>query len=63
MLMYFRTKLSRIPMHPGNKRPHSIRLLLILAGGILMAAGILRQEAAVIFMKAIHVCFQCIGIG
>ena len=63
MLMYFRTKRSRIPMHPEKKRPHSIRLLLILTGSILIAAGILRQEAAAIFMKAINVCFQCIGIG
>ena len=63
MLMYFRTKQSRIHMFPGNKRPHSIRLLLILTGSILIAAGILRQEAAAIFMKAINVCFQCIGIG
>lgn len=46
-----------------NKQLHPIPLLLILTGSILMAAGILRQETAVIFMKAIHVCFQCIGIG
>ena len=63
MLTYFRMKRSRILMHPGNKRLHSIRLLLILTGSILMAAGILRQETAVIFVKAINVCFQCIGIG
>lgn len=40
-----------------------LSLIISVIGALMMVAGIWRQEIPVIFMKAVNVCFQCIGIG
>lgn len=37
--------------------------LLLTAGAVLICAGLYREETAIIFRKAVHVCLECIGIG
>lgn len=38
--------------------------LLILAGGVVfIAVGVFRGEADTVFMKAVQICLECIGIG
>jgi len=32
-------------------------------GLVMMAYGIWRGELAVVFMKAVNICLECIGIG
>lgn len=39
------------------------RIGLIGSGLFLMGAGIWREEVTAIFMKAVNICFQCIGLG
>ena len=38
-------------------------IYFLLAGLLLMGAGLWRGEAAVVLQKAIHVCLECIGLG
>ncbi len=45
---------------------HKLRLfqiLLILAGILAIVIGIWRDEVRTVFMKAIYICLECIGIG
>ena len=37
--------------------------LLLSAGAVLMGAGLLRGEAAIVLQKAIILCLECIGLG
>lgn len=39
------------------------QILLILAGILAIGAGIWRNEVRTVFMKAIYICLECIGIG
>ena len=39
------------------------QILLILAGILAIGAGIWRDEVHTVFMKAIYICLECIGIG
>jgi len=32
-------------------------------GLVMMAYGVWRGELAVVFMKAVNICLECIGIG
>jgi hypothetical protein len=37
--------------------------LLLAAGAVLMGAGLLRGEAAIVLQKAVVLCLECIGLG
>jgi hypothetical protein len=54
---------ARLPLLWGNMKENKISLLLLLAAGILAAAGILRGESAVVLNKGINLCLECVGIG
>lgn len=41
----------------------ALRLILLCAGVILLAAGIFRGEVALVLTKAANICMECIGIG
>lgn len=40
-----------------------LQLLFMVSGIILIAAGVFRGELKTLFMKAIYICLECIGIG
>jgi len=46
-----------------NNGGFALRLILLLTGLIFIGIGIGRGEAAVVLMKAIRICLECIGIG
>ncbi|NLK73027.1 MAG: hypothetical protein GX285_08425 [Clostridiales bacterium] len=39
------------------------QFLFLLVGVLLLVAGIYRQEAYEVMIKAINICLECIGIG
>lgn len=38
-------------------------LLLFAMGGVFVAVGVARGEAATVLAKAVRICLECIGIG
>lgn len=44
-------------------RSHWIGIAAAILGILMMACGIRRGEVDVVFMKAVRICLECIGIG
>lgn len=40
-----------------------LALLLMLLGGAMIVLGAARGETDIVFIKAVHVCMECIGLG
>ena len=38
-------------------------VLLALAGAVMSFIGLYRGEAETVFIKAVRICLECIGIG
>lgn len=45
-----------------NRKPYAW-VLGVIAGGLLLGAGALQGQFAVIWKKAVMICLECIGIG
>lgn len=41
----------------------TVRGLLFFSGALLMVYGIMRGEAVKVFLKAVNICLECIGVG
>ena len=46
-----------------RKRLRLTQTGLLLAAVVFLAAGVYRDEVAVVFVKAANICMDCIGLG
>lgn len=46
-----------------NKFQHLIKYGIMVVGILFIFLGIYRDEARIVFTKAINICLECIGIG
>ena len=44
-------------------RERSAGLMVLFAGAVLVAAGVVLGQEEGVFRKAIFICLECIGIG
>ena len=50
-------------MKLSNKHIKIISIIVLLLGICLIVAGVFRDEAEAVFIKATRICMECIGIG
>jgi len=46
-----------------EKRKAAIRAALLFIAVVFVLAGIWRDETRIVFVKAVTICLECIGIG
>jgi len=46
-----------------QKQTNALRIILFTTAITFILAGLFRNEAWVVFIRAIHICLSCIGIG
>ena len=46
-----------------QKPTNALRAVLFAAAIIFILAGLFRDEARIVFIKAVNICLECIGIG
>ena len=51
------------PYMPLPKYAAVLRILLLCAGAAFVLAGIFCVELRLLYMKAVFICMECIGLG
>ena len=46
-----------------EKRTAQLRVCVLLAAAVFLAAGLFRGEFSDVLAKAMRICLECIGIG
>ncbi len=47
----------------AEKKKRLLRWSLLILALMFIGAGILRSEHQTVFLKAVNICLECIGIG
>ena len=47
----------------SQKQTNALRVVLLTVAIVFILAGLFRDEAGVVLMKAVFICLECIGIG
>jgi len=47
----------------SQKSINAFRAVLLAVSVIFIWVGLLRDEASIVFYKAVNICLECIGIG
>ena len=50
------------PKMSERKKTH-LQIILLLAAIFFLILGICRNEAAIVWNKAVNICMECIGLG
>ncbi len=66
LILVYNDKISDIGMggiYKMTLKREKTRKILLLVSGLLILVGGFRGEIHTVFMKAINICLECVGIG